>query len=107
VIHVVETWRLKEEYADQVPELMQAMDDLVGPRTHAHSGFTGHATFYRHQAEPTVVWIIYPWLSRDSHQELISGETEILADYQAKYCAVPREIGYLDEIPHDHPDAHE
>jgi hypothetical protein len=103
MIHVVETWRIKEEFADRVPELMQEMDDLVGPRTHAHAGFTGHATFFRHEAKPTMVWILYPWHSHDSHEELISAEAPILGEFQAKYCAAPREIGYLSEIPHDHP----
>ncbi len=103
MIHVVETWQIKEEFADRVPELMQAMDDLVGPRTHAHPGYSGHATFFRHEAEPTKVWILYPWQSHAAHDDLISGEVSILGEFQAKYCATPREIAYLSEVAHDHP----
>lgn len=32
MVIVVETWRLKEEYAGRALELMQEMDDIVGPR---------------------------------------------------------------------------
>ena len=104
MIHVVETWRFKEEFTGQVPALMQAMDDLVGPRTHAHSGFSGHATFLQHHADPSTVWILYPWQSRGSHEELTAGEIPILAEFEARYCATPREIGYLSEVTHEHPE---
>jgi Antibiotic biosynthesis monooxygenase len=104
MIHVVEVFQIKEEFADRVPELMQEMDDLVGPRTHDHPGFAGHATFFRHEADPNKVWILYPWQSHTSHVDLLSGELSILSEFQAKYCATPREIAYLSEIPHFHPE---
>ncbi|MFD9896338.1 hypothetical protein [Amycolatopsis sp. NPDC058986] len=102
MIHVLETWELKEDYADRVPELMQKMDDLVGPRAHEHPAFLGHATFYQHEHQPTKVWVMYPWRSREEAEELVGGEAPLIDEFEATYCAAPREVSYLTEVPHEH-----
>jgi hypothetical protein len=102
MIHVLETWRFKEEVIDRIPELMQEMDDLVGPAAHEHPAFLGHATFLQHDDEPTKVWVLYPWRSREEAVELTASEGPLIDDFQAKYCTSPREITYLSEVPHDH-----
>ena len=107
MITVLEIWYLKPELAERAPALMQEMDDLVGPAAHAHPGWCGHARFYQrrlpHHGE---VVMLYPWRSRELHEELQAREEPVLVAFTEKYCAAPRTIEYLDEIPveveHDH-----
>ncbi|OLF11285.1 hypothetical protein [Actinophytocola xanthii] len=107
MIHVLETWRIKPEFTDRIPELMQRMDDLVGPPAHEHPAFLGHATFLQHDDEPTRVDVLYPWRSREEAEALTAGEGPLIDDFQARYCSVPREIVYLTEVPHEHDHDHE
>jgi 3-oxoacyl-[acyl-carrier protein] reductase len=103
MIHVLETWRLKDEYVAQIPQLMQEMDNLVGPPAHAHPAFCGHATFLRDEdRDPSTVWVLYPWRSRGEADDLIDSEVDLIAPFTAKYCAAPREVAYLTEVPHTH-----
>ena len=106
MINVVETWRIREEFADRLTGIMQEMDDLVGPAAHADPAWAGHATFLQHQAEPTTVWMLYQWRSRAEHEQLAAAEEEALHEFYTRYCRRPREIGYLNELPvdveHDH-----
>ncbi len=102
MIHVLETWRFKEEFVDRIPELMQKMDDLVGPAAHEHPAFQGHATFLQHDDDPTTVWVLYPWRSRDEAEELVAAEKPIIDDFQATYCSAPRTVKYLTEVAHEH-----
>ena len=106
MIHVLERWHIKEEFADRIPELMQQMDDLVGPPAHEHGAFSGHATFLRPDAESCTVWVLYPWRSRAEAEELIAGEGPLIERFQAEYCAAPREVSYFTEVPHIH-DGHD
>lgn len=101
-ITVLETWRFKEEFLEQIPELMQEMDNLVGPPAHDHPAFLGHATFLQHDDEPTKVWVTYPWRSRAEAEALVAGEGHLIDDFQAQYCSQPREVSYLTEVPHSH-----
>ncbi len=102
MITVIETWHIKKEFTDRVHELMQQMDDKVGPPAHVHPAFLGHATFLQYETEPTKVLVMYPWRSRAEAEELIAGEGPLIADFEAKYCEAPREVAYLTEVPHDH-----
>ena len=103
MIRVLETWNLKDEYLDQVPQVMQVMDDLVGPAAHAHPAFEGHATFLRDEdRDPNKVWVLYPWRSREEADDLIASENDLIAEFTSTYCTAPREVAYLTEVPHTH-----
>lgn len=100
-VTVIETWRLKEEYADRVLELMQEMDDIVGPGAHGDPGWCEHGRFYQLQERPAEVWMMYPWRSREEHEEFIRKEELLLTDFYARYCTGPRGIVYFTELPVD------
>jgi hypothetical protein len=108
MITVVETWQLKPEVADDALRLMQEMDDLVGPNAHAHSGWCGHARFLRGHDDSARVVMLYPWRSKELHEDLLRTEESMLADFQRAYCARPREIRYYDEldVEVEHDDGH-
>jgi hypothetical protein len=101
MIIVMETWSLRPEFADQALELMQKMDDLVGPNAHADAGWSGHARFYRDHDDPARVLMSDPWRSVDEHRALSDSEETLLADFQDAYCASPRKVKYFDELPVD------
>jgi hypothetical protein len=100
-VTVIETWQLKEEYAERVLELMQEMDDIVGPGAHVDPGWCEHGRFYQLQESSTEVWMMYTWRSRDKHEEFIQKEDLLLANFYAQYCTAPRAITYLTELPVD------
>ncbi|NUR59922.1 MAG: hypothetical protein HOV87_14810 [Catenulispora sp.] len=101
MVTVVETWRLRDEFAGRVLELMQVMDDIVGPEAHVDPGWREHGRFFQNQADPTEVWMIYTWGSRSGHEEFMVGEEKRLAAFYADYCAGPRDITYFTELPVD------
>ena len=101
MIKVSETWRLKPEFAQLAIEIMQEMDDLVGPNAHGDPGWSGHAKFLQSAADPAKVLVVYRWRSREEHERLAASERPLLAAFQDKYCAAPREIQYYTEIPVD------
>ncbi|WP_329518690.1 hypothetical protein [Spirillospora sp. NBC_01491] len=102
MITVIETWRIKNEFTDRVHELMQTMDNEVGPPAHRHPAFLGHATFLQYDTEPTKVLVMYPWRSSAEAEELLASEEKFISEFEAKYCESPRDIAYLTEVPHAH-----
>ncbi|WP_328847606.1 hypothetical protein [Streptomyces sp. NBC_00258] len=101
MVTVIETWRLKPEFADRALELMQEMDDLVGPPAHVNPGWCEHGRFFQLQDNHSEIWMKYTWRSRSEHEVFIEREELILGDFYAKYCAGPRGIIYLTELPVD------
>jgi len=101
MISVIEVWHLKSEFADRALELMQRMDDKVGPPAHLHPGWCGHAHFYQSRSQPTEVLMVYPWRSLELHEDLFRGEEPTLHSFYQQYCSRPREIHYYTELPVD------
>lgn len=100
-VTVTETWRLKPEFADRALELMQVMDDIVGPGAHADPGWCQHGRFFQSHADPAEIWMMYAWRSRPEHEVFIAKEELILTDFYARYCTGPRTISYFTELPVD------
>jgi hypothetical protein len=111
VVTVVEKWCLRPEVADRGLEIMQEMDDLVGPGAHADPAWAGHGHFYRSRSAPHEFLMIYPWRSVAEHVRLRAREEPILADFHSRYCSAEREIFYYDEleveVEHEHEHEHE
>jgi hypothetical protein len=101
MITVLEVWRLKPAFQDQALELMQKMDDLLGPPAHKDPGWCGHARFFRSLTSGHEILMMYPWRSRELHERLIAQEEPLLESFFAEYCSVKREIHYYDELPVD------
>ena len=101
MISVLEVWHLKPEVAGRALEVMQEMDDLLGPNAHEHPGWCGHARFFRSEADPAEVLMLYPWRSRDLHEDLAAGEEPLLEPFYERYCDRRREIRYLEELAVD------
>jgi hypothetical protein len=99
MITVVERWHLTAEHADDALGLMQEMDLLAGPPAHEHPGWCGHAQFLQARDDPTEILVVYPWRSGALHDDLVASETELLADFSARYCSRPREITRYDVLP--------
>jgi hypothetical protein len=106
MIIVQEIWHLKPGLEDKALELMQQMDDLVGPPAHVHPGWSGHASFYQSTADPTAVIMQYSWYSRELHEDLARDEEPRLQEFYQTYCSMSREIHYYTELPveveHEH-----
>ncbi|MEI4622664.1 hypothetical protein [Bacillus cereus] len=106
MITVMETWYLKLELKDRAIELMQQMDDLLGPAAHEHPGWAGHASFYQDDSELNKIKVIYPWKSKELHVDLANQEEKLLIEFNQNYCIKPREIHYYHEleveVEHDH-----
>ena len=94
MILVREVFTFKPEFASAAQDLMQEMDDLVGPGAHAHPGWRGHAKFYQNVDQSAETILVYPWVSKESHRTLVDDEAEILAEFTDRYCARPRQIDY-------------
>jgi hypothetical protein len=101
MIIVVETWSLKPEYQQQAYQLMQQMDDMLGPAAHEHPGWCGHAHFYQNADKPTEIFMLYPWKNRELHLDLAQQEEGQLQDFYDTYCTGPRHILYYTELPVD------
>jgi hypothetical protein len=101
LVSVVETWQLRPEFADRALELMQQMDDLVGPGAHTDPGWCQHGRFFQDQADPATIHMWYTWHSRPEHETFIRDEELILADFYRDYCTGPRRIRYFTELPVD------
>jgi 3-oxoacyl-[acyl-carrier protein] reductase len=98
---VLETWHLRPELSDRAIELMQTMDDLVGPAAHADAGWCGHASFWQSHADPATVHMVYPWRTVAEHRTLAAAEQSLLADFHRAHCTRAREISYFTELPVD------
>lgn len=101
MIMVLEVWRLKPAFQNQALELMQKMDDILGPPAHKDPGWCGHARFFQKTSAPDEVLMMYPWRSRELHEQLVAQEEPLLQDFFTEYCSARREIHYYDELPVD------
>jgi hypothetical protein len=110
MVVVMETWHLKPGCEDCAVEIMQEYDNLVGPPAHAHPGWCGHGRFFQSTADPTALTMLYPWRSRELHEDLAANEAKLLPPIYEKYCARPRDIHYYQElaveVEHDHEHEH-
>ena len=98
MVTVIETWRLRPELKKDALALMQKMDDLLGPAAHKHPGWCGHARFFQKSEQPTEVIMMYPWRSRELHEDLTIEEEPVLRGFYDEYCIAPREIHYYAEL---------
>ncbi|WP_405387466.1 hypothetical protein OG596_05620 [Streptomyces sp. NBC_01102] len=101
MVTVIENWLLKSEYAEQALELMQDMDDIVGPNAHDDPGWCEHGRFYQLQSRRAEIWMMYTWRSREEHEVFIEKEEELLVDFYQRFCERPRQIIYFTELPVD------
>jgi hypothetical protein len=98
VISVVEVWRLKPGLEGDALAVMQEMDDLLGGNAHAHPGWCGHARFFQSQADRGTVMMLYPWRSRELHEDLLATEEPLLAPFYERCCTARREVHYYEEL---------
>lgn len=101
MVIVIERWRLKPGLEASALELMQKMDDLVGPAAHGDWGWCGHAEFYQSDHDPAEVLMVYPWRSRALHAALREREEPVLQCFYEDYCARPRDVAYYERLPVD------
>lgn len=99
MITVMEVWHLKHSLKEKALELMQTMDDLLGPPAHVHPGWCGHASFYQDLDDPTKIVMVYTWRTRELHENLIDQEEPILRSFFEENCAQLRDIYYYSELP--------
>ncbi|GAA0923753.1 hypothetical protein [Virgisporangium aurantiacum] len=106
MITVIEQWFLRAEFVSRGTEVMQEMDDIVGPGAHDDPAWSGHATFFHSRVIGNKFLMIYPWRSVEDHEKLRAREEPLLKDFVARYCARDREISYYDvldvDVDHDH-----
>lgn len=100
-VTVIETWKLKAEFVGRTLELMQVMDDIVGPGAHGDPGWCEHGRFYQLQEREAEIWMMYTWRSRAEHEVFIKKEEELLGEFYEQYCEGPRGIIYFTELPVD------
>ncbi|ANJ06028.1 hypothetical protein [Streptomyces sp. LKA04] len=101
MVTVMETWRLRDEFAGRSLELMQEMDDIVGPAAHVDPGWCEHGRFFQLHGSPGEIRMMYTWRTRAEHEVFIKNEELLLTDFYERYCVGPREITYFDELPVD------
>jgi hypothetical protein len=106
MIQVCELFFLKEGLETRAKNIMQILDDLLGPGAHQHPGWCGHATFLQSVERPCEVMMIYPWRSKELHAELRDREEPLLAGFYARYCAAPRRISIYEEMAVEVEDDH-
>jgi 3-oxoacyl-[acyl-carrier protein] reductase len=106
MITVIEQWFLRPEFVERGTQVMQEMDDIVGPGAHDDPAWSGHAKFYHSRMLGNKFLMIYPWRSVEDHEELRVREEPLLKDFFERYCERNREISYYDElavdVEHDH-----
>lgn len=101
MITVMETWFLKPGLEDRALEILQEMEELVGPPAHAHPGWLDHARFLQGEDDPRRLVVLYPWRSRELLDDLLAGEEPRLRRFVERYCARPREVLCFNELPVD------
>jgi len=99
MITVVESYRLKPAYAPHALQVLQELDDLLGPNAHTNAGHVGHARFLQDASEPAQVCLVYQWRDHKSFMDLVRNEEKLLGDFIAKYCSGPRSIQIHNELP--------
>ncbi len=109
MIWVIELWHLKPSAGDAL-HVVQEMDDLLGPNAHGHPGWCGHARFFQSRSDRSLVTVLYPWRSKELHEDLVRSEEPVLESFYDRYCARRRDIHYHDEldveVEHDHEPGH-
>lgn len=100
MIWVLELWYFTPEAGD-LTAVMQEMDDLLGPAAHDHPGWCGHARFFARLDDRCRGMMLYPWRSRELHEDLVRGEEPRLAGFYARHCSRKREIYYYTELAVD------
>jgi hypothetical protein len=98
MITVLEFWHLKPGLEKDALALMQQMDDMLGPNAHVHPGWCGHARFFQKSELPGEVIMMYPWRSRELHEDLCVQERPVLQGFYEQYCTAPRDIHYFEEL---------
>ncbi|WP_187345673.1 SDR family oxidoreductase [Sorangium cellulosum] len=101
MILVMERWRIKPGMEREATQIMQKMDDLLGPGAHEHPGWCGHARFFQSTARPDEILVLYPWRSAEAHADIMRREEPVLEAFYERYCAAPRETSYHVELPVD------
>lgn len=101
MITVMETWFLAPGLEGRAFEILQEMEDLLGPAAHAHPGWLDHAQFLQCQDDPRRLVVLYPWRSRELLDDLLAGEEPRLRRYVERYCSRPREVLCFSELPVD------
>lgn len=101
MITVMEYWYFKPGLEDKMLELLQKMDDLVGPPAHVDPAWSDHAHFYQSKSSPNMAIMCYHWRSIEEHKESIVREEPLLKEFVELYCTRNREIHYFDELPVD------
>ncbi|MGH9969622.1 MAG: hypothetical protein ACREBG_17760 [Pyrinomonadaceae bacterium] len=107
MIKVAEKFFLKPGLEGQAVQIMQLLDDLLGPAAHQHPGWCGHASFLQSEERPREVFVIYSWRSEELHAALFKQEEPMLADFYRRYCSAPREIAFYRELAVDVEQDHE
>lgn len=108
MITVIEKWYLRADLADRGQEIMQEMDDLVGPGAHKDPAWCGHAHFYRSKQNSNEFLMMYSWRSIEEHGRLRAREEPLLQEFYRTYCAAKRDLSYFEELEveverdHDH-----
>jgi len=100
VIWVMELWRFRPAVPDATAA-MQEMDDLLGANAHRHPGWCGHARFFSRLDDAGVGMMLYPWRSRELHDDLAASEEPLLQDFYRRWCVAPREIHHYEELAVD------
>ena len=107
MVTVIERWTLRAEVADRGLQIMEEMDNLVGPAAHEHPGWVGHAAFYQSKTSPNEVLVVYPWRGIEEHLALCGDEEPLLTGFYEKYCTAKRDIAYYEELPVEVEDDHD
>lgn len=101
MITVQERYSLKPEYVTSADEVMQKLDDILGPAAHESDGWVDHARFLQDRLHRSQVVIIYPWESAESLCDLVHDEETRLGEFYATYCTKPREISVFETLAVD------
>lgn len=98
MIQVCELFFLKDGLEGEATQVMQILDDLLGPAAHAHPGWCGHATFLQSIERSSEILMIYPWRNLELYAELCEQEESLLADFYRRYCTAPRRISFFRQM---------
>jgi len=101
MIIVMEVWLLKPEMESRALEILQEMENLLGPAAHSHRGWCDHARFLQDADKPARLVLLYPWHNRELLDDLLASEEPKLSGFIERYCIQPRQIHCLRELPVD------
>lgn len=101
MIHVIERYVLKREYISKAAEVMQNLDDILGPAAHLNDGWVNHAQFLQDQLHRDQIVIVYQWKSAELLHDLLHKEESQLFSFYETYCQKPREVSVFHLLPVD------